>query len=477
MTLFSQFFNLQKTQAELDFVNVPINRDIPLFIDPFALSQRPDRWSQQASGTLVAFFEKVVRAIRENDVALALQLLQHLREPNETRFGLSKKRPRGAGIGQFQSQQLLDVLRSSSAVRTGFLNALEDCELLVEGIGRDKISDLTTNIIRGHLAEYSKAQCDLLSIQTQSISLGPYYSPSSGEWVSEYFDLPVARSKPVLLVPKVIARFDPAYDHQKYYRQIVLSYLQAEHLAANSSLVRILKNRRRVVYKKDIEATFPCTKENLFEFSKTHPEALGKYRERLTELEKSSRGSVVEPEDEQLIAEALAEALSSIRPGSAEATTYHHLIIGIVEFLFFPDLLCPRKEREIHQGRKRIDIVMENGAQRGIFWNLHQIRHLPCSFVVFECKNYVTDIANPELDQISSRFSTNRGQVGILCCRSFQNRALFIERCRDTFGDGRGLVIPLDDETINRCLQLLADGRRKELNEEFTRLVDEVWLA
>jgi hypothetical protein len=477
MTPFSKFFNLQKTQAELDFVDVPINGDIPLFIDPFALSQRTDRWSQQASGTLVAFFERVVRAIREDHAALALHLLQHLREPNETRFGLSKGRPRGAGIGYLQAQQLLDALQSSSAVKTGFLNALEDCELLVEGIGRDKISDLTTNIIRGHLAEYSKAQCELFGIQTQSTSLGPYYSPSSGEWVSEYFDLPVARRKPVLLVPKAIARFDPAYDHQKYYRQIVLSYLQAEQLDANSSLVRTLKNRRRVVYKKDIEATFPCTKENLFEFSRTHPEALRDYRERLAELEKSSRGSVVEPEDEQLIAEALADGLSSIEPGNGEATTYHHLMIGMVEFLFFPALLCPRKEREIHQGRKRIDIVMENGARNGLFWNLHQIRHLPSSFIVFECKNYTTEVANPELDQISGRFSTNRGQVGILCCRNFQNRGLFIQRCRDTFRDGRGLVIPLDDETIRRCLELIADGRRKELNEVFTTLVDEVWLS
>jgi len=31
---------------------------------------------------------------------------------------------------------------------------------------------------------------------------------------------------------------------------------------------------------------------------------------------------------------------------------------GAVEFLFFPELIFPRKEHKIHKGRKRIDVVM-----------------------------------------------------------------------------------------------------------------------
>ncbi len=44
---FSEFFSLNKTQAELDFVNVPVDSDIPLFIDPFAISARLDPFSQE----------------------------------------------------------------------------------------------------------------------------------------------------------------------------------------------------------------------------------------------------------------------------------------------------------------------------------------------------------------------------------------------------------------------------------------------
>lgn len=70
----------------------------------------------------------------------------------------------------------------------------------------------------------------------------------------------------------------------------------------------------------------------------------------------------------------------------------------------------------------------------------------------------------------------NRGKLGILCCRQFENRALIIQRCSDTFGDDRGLVLPLDDETVLRYLNAIAQGNRNNLDREWAELVNEVWL-
>jgi hypothetical protein len=477
MTDFSTHFGLGKSQAELDFVNVPIEEDIPLFIDPFAISQRSDRWSIECHQVIIEFFDRVVQEIRSRNLANARGLLLYLREPNETRFGLSRGRPQGAGIGRDQAEQIFQALSQSTAVRTGFLNSLEECELLIEGIAWDKISDITTNIIRSNLAEYTEAQCLLHGIPMRNVALNPYYDATRSQWVSGYLNLPVAGSGPVLLIPKAIARFDPAYNYQKYYQHFVLEYLKAEHLAAHSSLVRTLRSGRKVVYKKDIAATLKCTKENILNFSVKRPYVLQQYKKYLVELERRGKVSVVDSDDEKIIAEVLGVALQSISAGNAQATEYHRLMIGIVEFLFFPSLLNPRKEAEIHQGRKRIDIVMENGAREGIFYRLHTVRKLPCAFVAFECKNYRTDIANPELDQIAGRFSPNRGRIGFICCRNFEDRKLFVERCRDTFKDDRGLIVPIDDETVFRLLQMIESGRRLDIDAEFTRLIDEVWYS
>jgi hypothetical protein len=149
-------------------------------------------------------------------------------------------------------------------------------------------------------------------------------------------------------------------------------------------------------------------------------------------------------------------------------------MIGIVEFLFYPSLLHPKKEKEIHEGRKRIDIVMENGATGGPFFTLPNAQRIPCLYVPFECKNYGREVGNPELDQLAGRFSLNRGKVGFLCCRSFANRATFIKRCRDTIKDDRGLIIPLDDKTVLDLLKLIEKGERSSFEKELSNLVAEI---
>src|SRR4051794_5361566 len=53
----SEAFNLGKTQAQLDFVDVDLARDTALFIDPFAISQRLDTLSQECHLSLHAFFQ------------------------------------------------------------------------------------------------------------------------------------------------------------------------------------------------------------------------------------------------------------------------------------------------------------------------------------------------------------------------------------------------------------------------------------
>jgi hypothetical protein len=296
-------------------------------------------------------------------------------------------------------------------------------------------------------------------------------------WTTNFVDVPVWHGRPVVLVPKSIVRYDPAYEHRRYYRNFVLPYLQAEELRAGSSLVHTLQNGRRVVYKKDLAARFPCTKEFLYAFSREHPEVLGEYRDTLGRMERSDRSSDVDDVDEREIARALQASIQAIPAGSESASAYHKFMVGAVEFIFFPKLLYPRKEQEIHQGRKRIDILMENGAQVGVFHTIPGVRMLPCAYVPFECKNYVTEVGNPELDQLSGRFSTNRGKLGFLCCRHFEDRRHFVERCRDTFRDGRGLILPLDDQHLLRILALIEQGQRPQLEREISDLVAEVWIA
>jgi hypothetical protein len=482
MPTFSRAFQLGKTQLELDFVDVSLQRDNRLFIDPFAITQEIDQWSQAAATTIRAYFQQVVDDIRGGHDDNARELLSHLREPNETRLGYSAGRPQGAGIGDQQAEEIFEALQSSAAVREGFISALEECELMIPGIGHDKVSDLTTNIIRAHLVDYTAAQCELHGIARQRVAIAPVFNAATMRWEEGFAELPVWRQRPIILVPKAVVKYRPAYQHAKYYQHNVLNFLQMRELQnPQSRLVRVFRNERkkterRVVFKSDLEEVYPRTKEFLFTFSRQNPAVLAAYRDQLARIEKADNPSVVDSDDEQAIAGALIEVLRATAKGNDAATAYHRLMIGILEFVFYPKLLHPIKEREIHQGRKRIDIVLENGAHTGIFHNIPTLRRMPCAYVPVECKNYGREVGNPELDQIAGRFAVNRGKVGFLCCREFENRALFVERCRDTLRDDRGLVLPLDDATIITYLQRIADGHRNELERAWADLVAEVWL-
>lgn len=71
-------------------------------------------------------------------------------------------------------------------------------------------------------------------------------------------------------------------------------------------------------------------------------------------------------------------------------------------------------EKEIHDGRKHIDIMYDNISTTGFFDWLN--RGYGCPMIPVECKNYARDIENPELNQMIGRFSDHRGCVGIIVC-------------------------------------------------------------
>jgi len=280
--LFSEQFGVNKGQSELAFVDIPVDTDVPLYVDPYAFKIGDSQWCVDCHNLVIDFFQKLVDAIRYGQHAAARRLLHNLREPNATHLGLSKGRPRGRGVGPLKAAELYERLKRSRAVQTGKLHDLSDCELMIPGISHDTISDMAINVIRGKLIEFTEEQCRGYSIPTRRVAGGVCWHPETSEWRSRYASLPVYERKAILLVPKECVRYKVSADHKEYYRYFVLEYLRQENLDSNTSLVRVLKSGKRKgeshVTTKDLEETHPCNKEFLFEFSEKHPEILQKYK-------------------------------------------------------------------------------------------------------------------------------------------------------------------------------------------------------
>lgn len=131
----SEHYGLSLSQGELDFVDVEIRGDTPLFLDPAALRQMRGEWAHECIALIQDFFQTVIDAIRSGHKAHAIELISGLCEPNETRLGLSSGVPRGRALGPGSAEITWDALQRSEATRTGLLMHLEDTALLVRGVG------------------------------------------------------------------------------------------------------------------------------------------------------------------------------------------------------------------------------------------------------------------------------------------------------------------------------------------------------
>lgn len=279
MARFSVAFGLSNSQASLDFVDVDLSTDTPLYIDPYAIQIRDDEWSAKCGDAIRSFFTEVLTALRSDNVARASHLMSRLGEPNETFLGQSIGTPSGRGVGRGKANQFASALRNSRAFRTGVIGDISEAELFIYGVGPDMISDLTTNIIRGHLADYTKQQCDLHGIPTRIVrSLGPVWNPERRDWVSQDLQLPVHAGKPILLVPKFSVRFGLSLDSQEFYNHHMIEFLRREYLISNSALVQTLKSGEKRVTKAAVKEKHPFIKDDLARFVSDHPEVLEVYK-------------------------------------------------------------------------------------------------------------------------------------------------------------------------------------------------------
>jgi hypothetical protein len=473
----SKIYELGRTQASLDFVDVDVKADTPVFVSPRALTLLPSEWGDQCVHLIQNFFETVLTKIREGRNSEAEALLRTLREPNETHLGLSKGKSRGHALGNESAHDVWSALSQSEAARSGLLKELEDTVLMIEGISVDIVSDIATNIIREPLIRYSQEMCEHYAIPTEDqVSTGPLWDSTKRKWFNKFDRLPVVSGSRLLMVPKAIVRRHLDYNADEYYRHFLLEHLREVELEANSALVELLKNGRRRVTKKALTEKYGTGKAAIVRETLKHPEALARYK-------KAKEDQPQPPLTHEQIAEAefdelpdwklLLSNVTSLPTGKEASDEYERSVEAFLTALFYSALTNPHVQHKIHDGRKRIDITYTNMGPSGFFKWLSA--NFSAAHVFVECKNYGKELENPELDQLAGRFSPSRGQFGLLVCRTFKNKLKFAARCRDTAVDGRGFIIALDD----RDLATLVESRKSDplflnlpmLQERFRELV------
>jgi hypothetical protein len=448
----STYFGLGATQPFLDFADVDIDGDLPVFLDPTALLAFNTPWANECVALIQDFFQHILALIASNQGLLAQGLMSALREPNETHLGFSKYQARGRGLGPTSAGWLVEALQESRAVNTGLLEHLEDTILMVEGVGGDLVSDIATNLIREPLLAYTEEQCLTWGIPLQSgVASGPIWDPATHNWVPQLVTQPLVPDGPLLLVPKVLVRRTLEYNVDDYYRYYLMPYLIESEIEQKTGLVRTVKSLPTVL-KKDLEAKYGHGKQAVVAITRAHPELLETYRADKREQRRIRQPALTHDQvatvggGERPDLDALLAVATSLKPGNEDASAYHDAVFRLLTVLFYPDLAHAVKEQPLHGDLKRIDVTFDNVATSGFFRWLSQNQAAGIVFV--ECKNYGAELGNPELDQLVGRFGPSRGEFGLIVCRSLEDPERFYKRCQNTFDDKKGAVLALTDEDL-----------------------------
>ena len=127
--------------------------------DPRAIRLQHGDLQEGCVACLVSFFTEVLDAIKLGNQPKVRDLMRYLGEPNETHLGFSRGRCRGRGLRGSKTDDIANAISESRAAKTGLLRDLEDTAFLVPGVNKDLLSDMTTQIIRGPLIEYTQQCC------------------------------------------------------------------------------------------------------------------------------------------------------------------------------------------------------------------------------------------------------------------------------------------------------------------------------
>lgn len=226
---FSDFFEVSEEAVEqYGAFNISLLTDLPLFIDPFLLFNSDKEEYKQLHQRIIDYVAYLRDLSLDGGIAQArVRNLYRFPEIKQNWLGYSRTGNNGRGLGvKFASALDRNLNRvfvdfGSEDVTKG--SHLERLALIDKGVGRDSISDFTTNLIHGYLLEYTQAFArKYIQPKYRQERRVPKaaFNYETHSWVERTYDLPVFDGDYVLLTPvDLLTKIDTWINHADLIRQ------------------------------------------------------------------------------------------------------------------------------------------------------------------------------------------------------------------------------------------------------------------
>lgn len=194
--VFSEYFDLDEdVLTEFGALNMCLDADLPLFIDPFLLFASEKAAYQNEHEKIVSHLV-YLRDLAISDGDTANINLFKFPEVEQNWLGLCKYGNKGKGLGKKFATTAIEAFN-------GFYKDfgdenitdsahIEKLTLVSSGIGKDFISDFATNLMLEYLLEYSQefALTHLEPAQRKKFNVRCHFNKDLGIWMPKEFELP-----------------------------------------------------------------------------------------------------------------------------------------------------------------------------------------------------------------------------------------------------------------------------------------------
>lgn len=282
-THFADSFGIEKSiLEEYGAFNVSLINDLPLFIDPFLLFNSEIPEYQDLHDEIIKYMRFLKEVCLGEDIPEPLLIEWFtFREVKQTWLGFSKVGNDGRGLGRDFAVSLYRNLNSAfrdfGDERVSKGSHLEKLCLLKDGVGRDNISDFTTNLIKEYLARFTQTfatrylaehQCRKVTLRKAS------FNYKTRSWRTGSFILPYINDDFVLLTPRDMLTKDESWINRS---ELLDSFEDIADSLPDATLRAQVNDYLRRVMPREEDATKKAVRAAIAMAAEKYPEVLDYY--------------------------------------------------------------------------------------------------------------------------------------------------------------------------------------------------------
>ncbi|NTW87620.1 MAG: hypothetical protein HGB26_00500 [Desulfobulbaceae bacterium] len=432
----NDFYRLPFTQEEVDFAIPFLDEDIPLYMDPFLLWKSPSQQDNALHGSISNSFNYLGRLFSKKE-SEAISILKEISECDEVGLGNSKTK-KGKRIGDKMARSILSTFEEIPQIKENGFTHLELLQLLIDDFSKDRLSDISCNLVKSFLVDYTIQQCTKFSIPTEITEIR-YFDNRKLQFIDEQIKLPInpGTQKSILLVPKRWLRFIPWINFDDFFN----NYIQiSDKIFAGKAVPRA----------------------EVLEFNRKNYDQLQNYIERKQLEQKDCKN---DPLFNQIPVLSSKRKLISIKKLATGKTNnadqeYEELLCPLLASMLYPELDFAQPQSRTVEGILIRDLIFYNNTSHNILREIYQ--KYESKQIVIELKN-TKEISTTHINQLNRYLNDEFGKFGIIFTRNKPPQNVFKNTIALWAGQRRCILI-LDDEDLELMCQVYENKQRKPID-------------